>query len=65
MNAPGAALQRSPRPRRQTTAGLTLMHWQESGLRSSCAKPPTQNVKANQIFFMGLCSAKETKELMG
>ena len=54
MKAPGTALQRSSRPRRQTSAGRVLMHWQLSGLRSSCAKPPAKNVKANQIFFMVL-----------
>jgi hypothetical protein len=28
------------------------MHWQLTGLRSSCAKPPRKKVKANQSFFM-------------
>jgi len=40
------------RPERHTTAGRELMHWQLSGLRSSCAKPPAKKVKANQSFFM-------------
>ena len=50
MKAPAPQL--SSRRKRQTTAGRVLMHWQLSGLRSSCAKPPTKKVKANQIFFM-------------
>jgi hypothetical protein len=31
-----------------------VMHWQLTGLRTSCARPPAKKMSANQSFFMSV-----------